>query len=422
MRAASRFALVAALAAGACRSGDAPAGGAEADGAAPRAPLLSRVLAAATPPIERPEVTRSDSGGVRILTMSHVPPADDPDWEWELRVIRSIPTVGPDGEPIVFAPQGLTRLTDGRIVIVDSGEPVLAVIEPGAETVAMRFGREGQGPEELWGGVLVIWALGDGGIAVADPPSHKVLHFARDGEFVAGVATPAGVTGDRAAWQQAERTGELFAANVAFFQHGEGWRRVDSVVAFVPGADPPRPVAAFPEQPVDGRVTWPAVLNWWIVLPSGDVVTYRSDRADFRVSSAGGGVTEIRLPLSRAPMSAEEMAEVARFQRERVAPSLSPGGTSAQPIKTIGNGLEPFGDSAFVLRQYSLSTPLGDPENDGTVWRVIGIEGDYRGVIRFPRNFSAAWTDGADVVGWQADSLGVATIQELTLEPPPALR
>jgi hypothetical protein len=56
------------------------------------------------------------------------------------------------------------------------------------------------------------------------------------------------------------------------------------------------------------------------------------------------------------------------------------------------------------------------------VWRVIGLEGDYRGVIRFPPSFGAVWTDGADVIGFQRDSLGVATIQELTLELPRALR
>jgi hypothetical protein len=337
--------------------------------------------------------------------------------------VRSIPTVRePAADPILYDPQSATRLSDGRILVVDGGEDRLAVIEPGTDTVGVRFARVGQGPRELWGFPLVIWALEDGGIAVADPPSHKVVHFTRDGEFLASLPTPQRVMGDRAAWQLAERTGELYASNITFSRRGGGFERVDSVVAFRAGDEAIRPIAAFAPQPADGRVTWPAALNGWSVLPSGTVVMYRSDRPVFRVARTDGSHSEIRLPLTRAPMSEEEMQEVESFLGRRVSPSMAPGGRSAEPLKTIGNGLEPFGDSAFVLQQYSLSTPAEDPEPDGTVWRVIGLEGDYRGVIRFPPSFGAVWTDGADVIGFQRDSLGVATIQELTLELPRALR
>jgi hypothetical protein len=380
---------------------------------------LASALTAVAPGIDRPSVAEGDSAGLHILTLSHVPPADDPDWEWGLRVTRSIATVrGATAEPILFDPQSVTRLSDGRIVVVDRGEDRLAVIEPGTDTVGLRFARVGQGPRELWGFPLVIWALEDGGIAVADPPSHKIVHFTRDGEFVTSRPTPQRVLGDRAAWQRAERTGELYAKNIAV----RNGRVMDSVVAFRAGDAAPRPVAAFAAHPVDPTVTWPAALNWWSVLPSGTVVMYRSDRPVFRVARPDGSQSEIRLPLTRAAMSEAEMIEVEGFLGGQVSPALAPGGRGAEPVKTIGNGLEPFGDSAFVLRQYRLSTPAGDPAFDGSVWRVIGLDGGYRGVIRFPPSFGAVWTDGTDAIGLDRDSLGVATIRELTLEPPRALR
>ena len=40
-------------------------------------------------------------------------------------------------------------MSDGRIVVVDGGEDRLAVIDPGTDTVGVRFGRVGQGPREL---------------------------------------------------------------------------------------------------------------------------------------------------------------------------------------------------------------------------------------------------------------------------------
>ena len=67
------------------------------------------------------------------------------------------------------------------------------------------------------------------------------------------------------------------------------------------------------------------------------------------------------------------------------------------------------------------SRPAGDPEipRGEIVWRLVTVSGGYAGVVRFPQRFvPRAFGSGGRVLGVQRDSLDVADIVELRLEPP----
>jgi hypothetical protein len=65
---------------------------------------------------------------------------------------------------------------------------------------------------------------------------------------------------------------------------------------------------------------------------------------------------------------------------------------------------------------------LQDSDEDVFAWRLISSTGGYVGIIIFPIEFEPKWTDGRLMLGVLRDALGVATIQEYELVPPPALR
>lgn len=199
--------------------------------------------------------------------------------------------------------------------------------------------------------------------------------------------------------------------------------RVDAtsgeITALAPLPDtPPLPPGARP-----GGVVHFQSRAVWAVLGSGLIVTGRTDQGTFRVYGQDGvPVREIRLPLVARPVRDADRAEIVA-EWQSFAGSLRYGVRDLvmYPEYDVFNSLDAFDDTTFALRHSRWSRPAGDPEipRGEIVWRLVTVSGGYAGVVRFPQRFvPRAFGSGGRVLGVQRDSLDVADIVELRLEPP----
>jgi hypothetical protein len=377
--------------------------------------------------VRGPAVVRTDSAGVTINTLASLPALDDPDFQWNVTVARSIALDrGAFEEPVLFRPQTMLRLSDGTIVVGDNAPDwQIAVIDPRLDSVTARFVRPGSGPGEI-DGWAHLWPAGRGAIRVLDTGNGRISRYALDGRLESELATP-----DLGHAYQVKPRRRPLAAFALWWYHSDDPARylIDSLAVIDPATGRHHailPIWRAPNRadgtPVSGFVTF-APRTLYVPLAVG-LITGRSDQGVFRhYSDDGTLLAEIRLPLTRRPVTDED---VERIRRE-IASSPEMRAIPLRNVHThfhITNELYPIDDSTFAMHQGRETRGAEDVElpPGRTVWRLISVRGDYRGTIWLPKGFRSLWSGDRRLLGIAEDSTGAEHLQELSLEPPARLR
>ncbi|MEJ2204129.1 MAG: hypothetical protein P8170_08465, partial [Gemmatimonadota bacterium] len=213
-------------------------------------------------------------------------------------------------------------------------------------------------------------------------------------------------------------TNRLFSQQYALPTGGGGARGAHSVVSLDFGTGRTETLAHL-EQGVDPpgiMVLWNH-RALWTVLENGHLVTGHDDSMTFTIRTLSGAVQrEVGVGLQPRTVGEED--------RRRVLDELgrAPSSVRLSEFFPYTDIYVPFSDSVFALRHTWVSHPEGDSVPEGTfAWRLLSTGGHYLGSITFPAGFEPKWTDGELLLGVLRDALGVATMQEYRLVPPPAV-
>lgn len=368
----------------------------------------------------------SDSAGTPVYTLESLPRWDDPRYRWTLEVERSIYTGSDDplDPPLLYRPRGLTRLPDGRLVVLDADEPLLVVLsgdEADERLVERRFARRGQGPGELMSSNAQLWPAGDDALWVFDAGNQRLSRFSASGDLEEERALVMGGNGGVAMLRPSDHS--VFVWRV-FMPDPETGELVDSVGRFDPDADHVDFIAPMAPRPeARSRNTSPIALffpkSWFAPVRAG-VIVGRSDSGRFRhYDDEGRLLGIIDVPMERSPVPGdaegeilEEFLGVSRGSTLRSRPVIS----EEYPLYNL---LLPVDDTLFALQQGVRSRPLGEDDLPDFVWRVFSTRGSYAGTIVLPEGTALPfWIEPGRIVGVRADSLGVASIESYRVEPP----
>lgn len=364
-------------------------------------------------------VTRSvDSDGVEVATVDRLPRLTSRDWFWGTEVELEISTQpgGPLEEPTVYNPTDLILLSADSLLVVDGqGDLHFAILDTKTGEPLSRFGRRGEGPEEI-SQVGAVWIRDDGEVAVFDPMGPRVSIFSRSGQlqetglaqFVAyqvSLAQPGqpGPLVQRITWPE-DQPPYFSLHRLLKGESGDDWDYVPRQLALLPSRSEGDGFQ-------DGRPMWTATR--------GGIIVGRSDQAMFQVLDPNGDpIRRIVLPLSRRELRQREIDE--QMRRLGVTQlALEPGQIG------ISNALYAFGDSIFGMYQSRLWRAAEDPElsEEQRLWRLVSITGEYMGVFERSAGFEPLWFDSDGMVwGVAEDSVGTPVIQKRRLVPPPTLR
>lgn len=382
------------------------------------AALFTSLLGCAGDPVvSRVEVT--DSAGVPIYALQHLPPWTDSTYMWELDLERSIPTgaPSPSSDPLLYDPQAYARLDDGTLVVLDGGALRLAIIDPDSNVVRSRFGPSGNGPGEILSQNAVVWAADASSFWLMDPGNRRLSRFGTDGEILEERTIDYPGMGGLVIQDPVERVPWFWRV---FADGPDRQVLVDSVGRLDLGRSGAVYVAALPERPEERRsprspISLSSPMSYFAPLGRSGVVTGRTDMGRFsHFSEAGDLVGLIDVPMERAPIAETEKDEIVEEFRDALR-DTRPSVTA----RNVGNWRALYGlmwgvsDSLFALQQTNRARSAGEPpvpENQ-TIWRVFSVTGHYEGAIVFPRGDGYPFAvEPGRLITTHRDELGVATI------------
>jgi len=375
-----------------------------------------------------PSVSVSDSAGVPLYALSDLPPWDDPGFQWEVVLERSIPTEAesPSAEPLLYQPQGYARLPDGTLVVLDGAGTRIAIVDDTRNEVLRRFGPSGQGPGEIWSSNSTIWPAGQASFWILDPGNQRLSRFNVSGALEE--ETPVRMAG---------MAGVVFQDPVEhvpwfwkiFVESDEERTLVDSIGRLDPEGQevvfiaPMAPRVAQRRRSVPGeRADLLAPMGWFAPLGPDRVVAGRNDSGRFRVYSREGSLVGlIEAPMEQAPIAESEKPALLENYFGVARNAAAQGGRSIGDFYRLYDLMWGVEDSLFALQQSHLSTPEGErriPEGQ-TVWRVFSTTGEYAGAIVLPAGIAQPyWIEPGRIIATYRDEFGVATIQEFRLDRP----
>lgn len=372
----------------------------------PRGLLLgSLVLMACAEGTSRVQPHVEDVAGVEIAVLPPLPDLLDARYLWTFRPVRAIQTVRENGEPIVFDPRGILELSDGRLLVHDpSADQVFAIFDSTGSSVLQRFGRSGQGPDEI--GSWISFRESRGRIAVLDPRNRQLHEFSPAGD--AQESAPVRLSGGGGKSQPAPGPDGFLAELIQ--TDDQAWHR--ELVRTVKDG-PPASLARLPEpspQAEPGRIQQGRVI--WSVVGE-HIVAMWSARPRITVYDAHGTVVrQIDLPLTRREITERDIADQVAFHGG-IARSLRPGPAA------LTNEVYTLGDSIFGLYTAELWKANEDPDLEiGRVWwRLFSVRGEYVGVVALPVEFWPLGPTARGVWGRVLNERGEPVIQELELVP-----
>ena len=197
----------------------------------------------------------------------------------------------PLGDPTARAPEGFTNIfevvemSDGRVLMTDSRERTVAIVDLGAATVD-RIGRKGEGPEEYLTPFTIL-PQPDGSFHVYDSRNRRFLVVSAEGEVtgtarlsrpaLSGFSSPRGPDDSGALYighRQVGTNGLLPEASLYRWMHDTGdLELVAKISNFAPG------------QQGRGFVPMPRE-DAWSFLPDGSVALIVAE--DYHVEWTGG--------------------------------------------------------------------------------------------------------------------------------------
>ena len=227
----------------------------------------------------------------------------------------------------------LSERPDGRIVLVDRGDDLLAIADFGAGTVT-RIGRTGGGPQEYrFPGRLI--PMGGDSLMLADDGNNRLAVLGPDLRIHR-------VTRGNAPGLPTELTPRAVDSKGRFYAVIPGWalsprgEEPDSlpVVRFIPGAKPVETVARLkasprpPPPPRRDRPTYPVFVfapgDSWAATPAGRVALVRA--ADYRVEWIEPDGRRTKGP----PVAWKPILVADRDRSDFIRRSLMTSGTSAK--------------------------------------------------------------------------------------------
>jgi hypothetical protein len=308
--------------------------------------------------------------GVEIATLPPLPDLLDPDHFWQTETLLEVRTVMPGAdEPLLFDPASLVVLSDGALFVHDpsAGRP-LVVVDPSTGSVEARFGRKGQGPNELQN-ILELAEAEDGSLAVFDYGNRRVHRYTRDGSELGEHPVDALLVNGEV---MRAPDGQSFLAETMrsseFYYHD--LYRVD----FDTGEA--ERLLSLPDLPAGEEYTWQSGRALWTALAGGVVGMWGGTTEFSRYAEDGSVRRRVRLPLSKRRLTDDDIADIAR-DAPRAAQSLEPG-----PMG-LTNYLFPVNDSLFGMLTGGMWRAAGDPELPAGVqlWRLFDPDGRYVGVM-----------------------------------------
>ena len=374
------------------------------------------VLLGCGPSAQVPTVTVGDSAGVPVYSLSHLPAWDDPEYQWDLTLERSIPTGAgtPGGEPLLYQPQAYARLADGTVVVLDLADLRIAILHPSRNEVVRRFARSGGGPGEISTSRLAIWPAGPSSFWVLDSGNQRLSRFnvsgALEDEWPIRFSTPLNFVlqdpVEHAPWFRdafSVREGGLVTRVDSIGRLDLEERAIDYIAPMAPAVEEAR------YNPPRGPIDYFGPNRWFAALGPSGAVSGRSDSGRFRLHSIEGTVEGvIDIPMERAEVSALERPTL-----------LEDIGAPKGPNRYVGESFPLYelmwgvGDSLFALQQSYTSTPRGEPRIPlsqtfkRVVWRVFTTGGRYAGTIVFPDGvLQPYWIERGRVIGTKRDELG----------------
>ena len=118
-----------------------------------------------------------------LYRLTSLPPWDDEGRLWRLELEWAFRTdgSGSGGDPVIYQPQGYTRMPDGTLIVLDGWEQRLVVVDPVAGQVLGRFAPSGQGPGEIRSSNSALWPASDTSVWVLDPGNLRLSRFGLSG-------------------------------------------------------------------------------------------------------------------------------------------------------------------------------------------------------------------------------------------------
>jgi hypothetical protein len=294
---------------------------------------------------------------------------------------RGASIVRPIGEPVARGVEGFTNivdvaeLDDGRVLLTDSRERSMALVDLAARTVE-RIGRIGQGPVEYMS-VSTILPREDGSFAVYDARQHRLTLLSADGRIsgtegialppFTGFSAPRGPDADGWVYVDARRVGPNGLERAApLFRWNVRTGATDSLMLVMQYAE---------GQEGSGIVPMPKGDAWSFLL-DGSVARIVGE--DYHVEWSGGGrdpVVGSPVPHANTLVGPAERRRWVEMMLSRPAGRVSFSGDSeAVSSQEVDRRLEEFGPRRFPEHLPAFSTGYAPASPQGHVWLRLDVE------------------------------------------------
>ncbi len=335
------------------------------------------------------------------------------------------------GAPIARASEGFTHvydvaeLSDGRVLLTDSRERALAIVDFRAGTVE-RIGRRGEGPQEF-GSVFSILPRRDGSFDVYDGSQRRLLRVSPAGEVLGTERFVAPTLSGWSAPRGPDRNGKWY---------------IDARI--VSGAGLARGAVLYRWDPISGGVDSLGVLYQYapgqegqglVPMPLGDAWSVIEDGAVARVVASDYHV-EWWLPDGRTvngPPIPHRRVRVGRPEREAWVEELLAGPSSgmsmhrgaaaSRPSPTVvAQRLRELDPNRFPSHRPAFRWGYTPGSPQGNVWVRLDVESDRSRTV-----FDVIGRDGslvhrlslsgrARIVGFGVDSVYLVRLDQFDLE------
>ncbi len=384
-------------------------------------PVGAIMLSACGNSEHRDVVVRRDGAGVEIVESHEALWTDGDEWNVFAEPLLDLAVAGSGPEHEFFRVRNAIRLTDGRVVVANSGTNEVRFYDADGHFLRST-GRTGQGPGEFERLTSVRGYRADSLIAF-DYWGRRVSVMDATGEIVrvTSLTMPAGSFRDLHALPGGAFL--LHANTLAVMEEARGRIRipapllklnadgiVEDTVAVVPGFE----TYVFES----GDVAPPFYHQAWVTAHDSRI--YVGDGNSFEISVfdlAGDVRSVIRLPRydQTVPASIRDSIRVAMLQQElppEIRPTFEAMASSIPERRPAYSGItvDPLG---FVwVHGYVTSSGAPGPRH----CEIFDSTGVWLGTVSLPDNFNLYQVGEDYVVGGYRDELGVETIRVLGLD------